>query len=62
MFKEQAEKWEDLVLSHVSRIILVVHDFIVNVLQATITDDSVREALWEDVLLERLCQIYQRAM
>lgn len=61
-FKEQAEKWENLVLSHVSRVIVVVHDFIVKVLQATITDKTVREALWEDVLFERLCQTYQRAM
>ncbi len=51
-----------MALSHVSRVILVIHDFIVHLLEAIVTDRDVRRALWEEVLVERLCKIYKRAM
>jgi hypothetical protein len=61
-FKEQSKKWEAIVLSHVSRAIALVHDFIVKVLENTIPDNSIREALWDDVLCEKVLQGYERAM
>ncbi|KAH8911372.1 interferon-induced GTP-binding protein Mx2 [Coniochaeta sp. PMI_546] len=62
VFKEQSKKWRKLVMSHVSRAILLVHDFIVQLLQDIVTDQNVRNALWEDCLFDRLCAAYKRAM
>jgi hypothetical protein len=39
-----------------------VHDAIVKLLQETITDETVRNAFWNDVLFEKLCNVYRRAM
>ncbi|KAB5535235.1 interferon-induced GTP-binding protein Mx2 [Coniochaeta sp. 2T2.1] len=61
-FKEQSEHWEDLVISHVGTAIVIVHDFIYSVLQTVISDDTVFEALWDNVLCEKMSQGYQRAM
>lgn len=61
-FKEQSKKWEQLVLSHVSAAIVIVHDSIVKLLATTIPDEAVRTTLWEDVLFEKLCKAYKRAM
>jgi hypothetical protein len=51
-----------LALSHVSEVIMVVHIFIMNVLDAIIADKSVLGALREDVLYEQLFAAYKRAM
>lgn len=47
---------------HVSNAILLVHDAIVKLLEETITDETVRTAFWDDVLFEKLCSVYGRAM
>ncbi|OIW28455.1 interferon-induced GTP-binding protein Mx2 [Coniochaeta ligniaria NRRL 30616] len=61
-FKEQSKKWQHLVMSHVSSAILIVHDSIVKLLATTIPDETVRTTFWEDVLFEKLCNAYKRAM
>lgn len=61
-FKEQSEKWEKLVLSHVSNAIVLVHHFINSLLKETFPEKHVREELWEGILLERLCDAYKAAM
>ncbi|KAJ9136494.1 Interferon-induced GTP-binding protein Mx1 [Pleurostoma richardsiae] len=61
-FKEQSQKWEQLVLSHVSKAIVVVHDFIFQLLTATVPEKQVRDELWDNVILEKLQTAYARAM
>lgn len=77
IFKEQSRRWEPLVLSHVSSAILVVHQFILDLLihvfgagSAGDDDDGegdsdaqqVRTELYENVLLEKLQDSYKHAM
>ncbi|KAF2105170.1 P-loop containing nucleoside triphosphate hydrolase protein [Lophiotrema nucula] len=61
-FKEQSEKWEQLVLMHVSRSIGLVHDYVSNLLTCICPDKQVRAQLWETVLVEELRKAYIRAM
>jgi hypothetical protein len=62
IFKEQSKSWARLALSHVSEVIMLVHAFIMKVLDAIITDKSVLNALCEEVLYEKLLAAYKRAM
>ncbi|KAK8038601.1 interferon-induced GTP-binding protein Mx2 [Apiospora rasikravindrae] len=62
VFEEQTEKWEPLVLSHTSRAIVVVHDYIFELLAKLCPEDQVREQLWDAILMDRLCDTYRRAM
>lgn len=61
-FKEQSLKWEDLVLSHVSDAIVVVHYFIVELLDTIVPEKQVKAELWDNVLLENLQATYKKAM
>lgn len=61
-FKEQSKRWEDLVLSHVSDAIILVHDFILQLLEHIFSEKQVLRELWENVLLEKLQGSYRRAM
>lgn len=61
-FREQSEKWEPLVLSHVSKAITIVHDYAVQILAYVWPDKTVRTRLWETVLLEKFRAAYVRAM
>ncbi|CAJ2513571.1 Uu.00g016900.m01.CDS01 [Anthostomella pinea] len=62
MFKEQSKKWESLTLSHMSRAIYHVHDFIYSMIEEICPDNKVREALWDDYLVEELQEAYRHAM
>lgn len=61
-FKEQSRRWEDLVISHVSDVIALVHHFIVDLLSHICADKQVMEQLWDNVLLEKLQDSYKRGM
>ncbi|TPX11991.1 uncharacterized protein E0L32_007294 [Thyridium curvatum] len=61
-FKEQSSKWEKLVLSHITNAIVLVHQFIFDLLTDCCPDPSVRNALWDTVLLDQLRGCYSRAM
>ena len=61
-FREQTEKWESLVLAHVSRSIGLVHDYIFKLLNHICPDRQVREQLWQTVLVDGLRKAYIRAM
>lgn len=61
-FREQSEKWEPLVLSHVSKAITIVHDYAVQILAYVWPDKTFRTRLWETVLLEKFRAAYVRAM
>ena len=41
---------------------MIVHDSIVKLLDTTIADETVRATFWEDVLFDKLCNAYKRAM
>ncbi|KAK8087417.1 interferon-induced GTP-binding protein Mx2 [Apiospora phragmitis] len=61
-FAEQTEKWEPLVLSHTSRAIMMVHDYIYQLLTQLCPEKQVREQLWDSLLMGKLREEYQRAM
>jgi hypothetical protein len=61
MFKMQAQKWEALALAHMSNAVLIVHHFILAVIEEACPDPLVREPLWS-LLLEELIPCYRRAM
>ncbi|KAK1729022.1 P-loop containing nucleoside triphosphate hydrolase protein [Colletotrichum acutatum] len=62
-FKEQTQKWEPLVLKHVSQVIVVVHKFIRITLQRKCDGDSnTFEMLHNHLLLPKLRAAYQRAL
>ncbi|KUI54190.1 Interferon-induced GTP-binding protein Mx1 [Cytospora mali] len=61
-FKEQSKRWEDLVLSHVSDAIILVHDYIVELLNHVFSEKQVLRELFDNVLLEKLQASYKRAM
>lgn len=60
-FREQAKKWSDLTLAHVSNAILVVHHFIRETVRVACPEEQVRVELWS-FLLEELTECYRRAM
>ncbi|PKS11166.1 hypothetical protein jhhlp_002927 [Lomentospora prolificans] len=62
VFEEQSRKWEPLVLSHVSKVIVVVHGYITQLLEGLCPETNIRDKLWGTLLVERLCDSYQRAM
>ncbi|OAL05155.1 hypothetical protein IQ06DRAFT_302251 [Phaeosphaeriaceae sp. SRC1lsM3a] len=61
-YREQTEKWEPLVLSHMSDAIWFVHDYISTLLAQICPDEQVRNRLWDTVLVEALCSAYTKAM
>ena len=61
-FIEQSSKWEELVVFHISRAITIVHDYVVRQLEILCPEESVRNQLWNTLLLDRLRSTYTRAM
>jgi hypothetical protein len=62
IFQKETEKWAPLTLSHVSKAITIVHDFIIRLLTSLCPEEQVRNKLWDDFLLDHLIRLYQRAM
>ncbi|RYP64582.1 hypothetical protein DL771_008695 [Monosporascus sp. 5C6A] len=62
MFKDQSAKWEPITLTFVGQVILMVHHFIAETINAVCPDRRVREQLWESFLLEELQKSYTRAL
>lgn len=62
VFEEQSEKWEHLVLSHTSNVIVLVHDYIFRLLSELCPDRQIRDQLWNTVLVDRLTDAYRKAM
>ncbi|KAJ4389660.1 hypothetical protein N0V93_007132 [Gnomoniopsis smithogilvyi] len=61
-FKEQSIHWEDIVLSHISDAIVLVHRFILDLLDHVFADEQVKTELYNNVLLEKLQEAYTRTM
>lgn len=62
IFKEQSKRWEDIALSHVSDAIVLVHQFILDLLDHVVSDDQVRNKLYENELLDKLQASYRQGM
>ncbi|UNI20621.1 hypothetical protein JDV02_006691 [Purpureocillium takamizusanense] len=62
VFLQQSKKWEPLTLMHMSQTIVLVHDYIYNLLCILCPEGQVREQLWEGVLVNRLVPMYRKAM
>ncbi|KAB5577759.1 interferon-induced GTP-binding protein Mx2 [Coniochaeta sp. 2T2.1] len=62
VFKEQAMKWKQLVVRHISQVILKIHHFIVKVLEAIVPNEKVCNALWDEILFDKVCAGHMRAM
>ncbi|KXJ85102.1 interferon-induced GTP-binding protein Mx2 [Microdochium bolleyi] len=62
VFEEHSEKWDDLTISHTSKAIVLVHEFIVQLLENLCPDEQLREQVWEILLVDRLRGAYERAM
>ncbi|KAI1384096.1 dynamin family protein [Hypoxylon trugodes] len=60
-FREQSRKWKGLALAHVSNAILIIHHFIVKIMEAACPDEQVRYGLWT-VLTDDLLACYRRAI
>jgi hypothetical protein len=61
-FKEQSIKWKPLILAHVSRSIVVVHDYISRLMDRVCLDKQVCDQLWDTVIIDELQKRYTRAM
>jgi hypothetical protein len=62
IFKEQSEKWSPLVRAHVSRAIILVHDYIARLLAHICPDKQVRDQLWNHLILDEVSKAYKSAM
>ncbi|PVH90750.1 interferon-induced GTP-binding protein Mx2 [Periconia macrospinosa] len=60
-FKEQSSKWASMTKAYVSRVIVVIHRFMVIALDTLCTDMQVREEIWSSILDEVLKR-YKAAM
>ncbi|KAF1968700.1 hypothetical protein BU23DRAFT_601996 [Bimuria novae-zelandiae CBS 107.79] len=61
-FKEQSEKWEPLDLVHVSKAVLIVHDYAHRILTHICPDEAMRTQLWETLLGEKFHDAYVHAL
>ncbi|KJZ68698.1 hypothetical protein HIM_11912 [Hirsutella minnesotensis 3608] len=62
VFERQSDKWVPLALSHTSRSIALVHDFIFRLLLKLCPEKQVRDQLWNNFLVDKLGETYSRAM
>jgi hypothetical protein len=62
IFKEQSEKWSPLVCAHVSRAIILVHDYMSRLLVYICPDKQVRDQLWNHLILDEVSKAYKNAM
>ena len=62
VFKEQSEKWEVSVLSHTSKVILLIHDYVFQLLVKLCPEEEVRGQVWEKFLMHRLRDKYSQVM
>jgi hypothetical protein len=62
IFEHQSEKWAPLALSHTSKAISVVHNFVYRLLTYFCPEQHVRDWLWDSLLVDRLTSMYREAM
>ncbi|KAJ2895382.1 putative Radical SAM superfamily protein [Zalerion maritima] len=60
-FKEQTSRWVGITMANVSNAILVVHQFILNMLGKACHDQKVRQKLWRSLVAD-LLDVYQRSL
>ncbi|KJZ79522.1 hypothetical protein HIM_00991 [Hirsutella minnesotensis 3608] len=62
VFERQSEKWEPLAISHASKAIALVHDFLFTLLTEICPEKQVRDQLWDNLLIEKLGEKYRIAV
>jgi GTPase SAR1 family protein len=62
VFKEQSEKWPLLVQAHVSKSIILVHDYIAKLLAHVCPDKQICDQLWDHLIMDAVRKAYVRAM
>ena len=62
VFKEQSEKWPQLVQAHVSKSIILVHDYIAKLLAHVCPDKEICDLLWDHLIMDAVRKAYVRAM
>ncbi|KAJ6443302.1 interferon-induced GTP-binding protein Mx2 [Purpureocillium lavendulum] len=62
VFTQQSGKWEALTERHMSRIILLVHDYIYSLLRLLCPETQVRDKLWHSFVVDKLVALYREAM
>jgi hypothetical protein len=60
-FKEQSSKWNCMTKAYLSNVIVVIHRFMVTVLEILCSDKRVREEIWES-FLDDVLKGYLRGM
>ena len=55
-------KWQPLVVSHISKTIVLVHEYISELLIRICPGEQIRVKLWNDLLIDRLRDAYRGAM
>lgn len=60
-FKEQSSKWRGMTKAYVSKVIMVIHRFLIIALKILCTDSRIREEIWSSILDDVLNR-YKMAM
>lgn len=60
-FKEQSSKWSGMRKAYVSKVIVIIHRFLIIALETLCTDARIREEIWSSILDEVLNR-YKMAM
>lgn len=60
-FKEQSSKWSGMTKAYVSKVIMIIHRFLIIALKALCTDTRIREEIWASILDDVLNR-YKMAM
>lgn len=61
-FVDVSQKWRELALAHTSRVIVLVHEYMHNLLGVVCVDEAVQEQIWGGILREELLALYEQAM
>lgn len=62
VFEYQSRKWEPMALHHLSKAIVIVHDYIFRLVSYLCPEEQVRVQLWHGLLLDKLSSLYRKAM
>lgn len=62
IFKEQSEKWPLLVQAHISKSIIVVHDYIAKLLTHVCPNKEICDQSWEHLIMDAVRKAYVRVL
>ncbi|EFX04945.1 interferon-induced GTP-binding protein mx2 [Grosmannia clavigera kw1407] len=61
VFEILSQKWEELALAHTSRVIILVHQYLHDLLGEVCPDREVRQQIWDGILRDELSERYRGA-